>query len=67
MSMKQEGTFFHQDLIKIAMLDKVHSLKLDQSIVKAISECSKCKNFGSTHLNALLQPIMLIGLKSVWT
>ena len=53
----ETGGHFHQDLIKMALLDKVHSPKLNQSIMKAISDCAKCKNFGSTHLNALLQPI----------
>ena len=52
------GGHFHHDLIKIALLDRIHSPKLNQSIMRAISDCAKCKNFGSTHLNALLQPIM---------
>ena len=57
---KQEhkmGGHFHRNLIKILLLDRIHSPKLDQSIMTAISDCAKCKNFGSTHLNALLQPI----------
>ena len=51
------GGHFHQDLIKIMLLNRIHSPKLDWSIIVAISDCAKCKNFGGTHLNALLQPI----------
>jgi hypothetical protein len=39
------------------LLDRIHTPGLDQSIVKAISDCPRCKNFGGTHLHALLQPI----------
>ena len=53
----EKGGHFHRDLIKIALLDKIHTPYLDQSIVKAISDCARCKNFGGTHLHALLQPI----------
>ena len=53
----EKGGHFHRDLIKIALLNKIHTPYLDQSIVKAISDCARCKNFGGTHLHALLQPI----------
>ena len=53
----EKGGHFHRDLIKIALLDRIHTPNLDQSIVKAISDCARCKNFGGTHLHALLQPI----------
>ena len=53
----EQGGHWNQDGIKIALSDKIHSLKLDQSIVKAIMSCARCKGFGGTHLNALLQPI----------
>ena len=53
----EEGGHWHRDGIKMALLDKYHSPKLDESIVKAILDCARCKNFGSTHLHALLQPI----------
>ena len=53
----KKGGHFHCDLIKIPLLDKIHSPGLDQSIVKAISDCARCKNFGGTHLHTLLQPI----------
>ena len=53
----EKGGHFHRDLIKIALLDRIHTPCLDQSIVKAISDCARCKNFGGTHLHALLQPI----------
>jgi hypothetical protein len=48
---------WHRDSIKIALLDKIHSPKLDESIVTAITDCARCKNFGSMNLNALLNPI----------
>ena len=53
----ETGGHFHRDLIKMKLLDSIHSPKLDWSIMMAISDCAKCKNFGSTYLNALLQPI----------
>lgn len=53
----ETGRLFHRDLIKMTLLDRIHSPKLDWSIMTAISDCAKCKNFRSTHLNALLQPI----------
>ena len=53
----EQGGHWHRDGIKIALSDKIHSPKLDQSIVKAIMSCARCKGFGGTHLNALLQPI----------
>ena len=53
----EKGGHFHRDLIKIALLDKIHTPGLDQAIVTAIADCAKCKNFGGTHLHALLQPI----------
>jgi hypothetical protein len=52
-----KGGHFHRDLVKIALLDRIHTPNLDQAIVKAITDCAKCKNFGGTHLHALLQPI----------
>ena len=53
----EKGGHFHRDLIKMALLDKIHTPNIDQSIVKAIADCPRCKNFGGTHLHALLQPI----------
>jgi hypothetical protein len=53
----EKGGHWHRDNIKIALLDRIHSPKLDQSILKAVLDCARCKNFGSTHLHALLQPI----------
>ena len=46
------------DVIKVALMDQITSPDLDLSIIKAIQACAQCKNFGSTRLNALLQPIM---------
>lgn len=53
----KNGSHWHRDSIKIALLDKIHSLRLDQSIIKAIYNCARCKNFGGTHIHSLLQPI----------
>ena len=54
----EKNGHWHRDSIKISLLDKIHSPKLNQSIIKAILDCARCKNFGSMHLHALLQPIM---------
>jgi hypothetical protein len=53
----EKGGHFHRDLVKIALLDKIHSPSLNESIVKAITDCAKCKSFGKTNLHVLLQPI----------
>jgi hypothetical protein len=48
-----------KEATSIATSSKSHSSteSTPQSIVKAISDCARCKNFGGTHLHALLQPI----------
>ncbi|THG96055.1 hypothetical protein EW026_g5699 [Hermanssonia centrifuga] len=51
------GGHWGRDAVKLALLDRVWSPKLDQSIMDAISACGKCKNFGSTHLHSLLDPV----------
>ena len=51
------GGHWHRDNIKLALLDKIHSLALDSSIVTAIMNCARCKGFGGAHLHALLNPI----------
>jgi hypothetical protein len=53
-----EGGHWGHDGIKIALTNCIHSPKLDTSIMEAISNCSKCKNFGTPHLHSLLEPIM---------
>ena len=53
----QERGHFGRDLIKISLLDRICSPKLDKSIMTAIVECGRCKGFGGTHLAALLEPI----------
>ena len=55
----EQGGHWHRDAMKLALLDQYHSPKLDESIVKAITDCARCKNFGGTHLNSLLQPITM--------
>jgi len=49
---------WHKNNIKLALMDKVHSPALDSSITTAILQCTCCKGFGSTHLHALLNPII---------
>ena len=53
----EKGGHWHRDNVKIVLLDRIHSPKLDHSILKAVLDCARCKNFGSTHLHSLLQPI----------
>jgi hypothetical protein len=52
-----EGGHWGRDAIKIALTDRIYSPKLDATILTAIKECAKCKNFGSPHLHSLLEPI----------
>ena len=57
---KEEHTtngHWQRDAIKKSLLDRIWSPGLDTSIVKGIMDCGVCKNFGSTHLHALLDPI----------
>jgi len=51
------GGHWGRDAIKIALTDRIYSPKLDASILAAIGDCSKCKNFGTPHLHSLLEPI----------
>lgn len=51
------GGHWSRDLVKLKLMDRICSVCLDQSIIKALRDCGRCKNFGSTHLHALLQPI----------
>ena len=48
---------WQRDSIKKSLLDQIWSPGLDASIVKGITDCGVCKNFGGTHLHALLDPI----------
>ena len=52
----EQGGHWHRDAIKMALMDCYHSPKLDELIVKAITDCARCKNFGGMHLHSLLQP-----------
>ena len=36
----KKGGHFHHNLIKIALLNRIHTPNIDQSIVKAISDCA---------------------------
>jgi hypothetical protein len=53
-----EQGHFHRDSIKLILMDKFHSPRLDESILKAIADCTKCKGFGLAHLHSLLQPVI---------
>ena len=53
----EAGGHWGRDALKIALSDRYHSPKLDVLIMKALQECTKCKNFGAPKLNALLEPI----------
>jgi hypothetical protein len=55
----EAGGHFGRDLIKIALLDRICSPRLDKSIMAAIVECGRCKGFGGQHLAALMEPITL--------
>jgi transposase InsO family protein len=48
---------WQRDSVKKSLLDRIWSPGLDASIVKGITNCGTCKNFGGTHLHALLDPI----------
>ena len=48
---------WQRDSIKKSLLDRIWSPGLDTSIIKGISSCGVCKNFGGTHLHSLLDPI----------
>ena len=48
---------WQRDSVKKSLLDKIWSPGLDASIVKGITNCGVCKNFGGTFLHALLDPI----------
>ena len=48
---------FHRDNIKMVLMDKIQSPRLDELIVRVIKECAKCKGFGGMNLHALLKPI----------
>ena len=45
------------DSVKKALLDRIWSPGLDVSIIKGITNCGTCKNFGGTYLHSLLDPI----------
>ncbi|KAG2752850.1 hypothetical protein P692DRAFT_20670250, partial [Suillus brevipes Sb2] len=41
-----DGGHWGRDAIKLTLLDRICSPKLDASILEAIKDCAKCKNFG---------------------
>ena len=43
--------------VKKSLMDCIWSPGLDASIIKGITRCGVCKNFGGTYLHALLDPI----------
>jgi hypothetical protein len=52
------GGHFHCDSVKLALMDKYHSPRLDESIVSAIADCAKCKGFGPANLHSLMDPVL---------
>ena len=53
----EQGGHWHHDAIKMALLNRYHSPRMDKLIVKAVLECPHCKGCGGMHLHSLLQPI----------
>lgn len=53
----REGGHWGRDAIKMSLLDRICSPKLDASILTVIRDCAKCKNFGPTYVHSLLEPI----------
>src|ERR1700676_3152675 len=49
---EHEKVHMHRNHIKMQLLDKIYSPLLDASIMTAILECGRCKNFGSMHLHS---------------
>ena len=45
------------DSVKKSLMDRIWSPGLDASIIKGITGCGICKNFGGTFLHSLLNPI----------
>lgn len=52
-----DGGHWGRDLVKLHLLDRCWAPGLDKLILDAIGECGHCKNFGSTHLHSLMDPI----------
>ena len=48
---------WQRDSVKKSLLDRIWSPGLDASIIKGITNCGVCKNFGGKHLHSLLDPI----------
>lgn len=52
-----KGGHWQWDAIKRTLTDTIWTLCLDTFIIQGIKDCGHCKNFGGTHLHALLDPI----------
>jgi hypothetical protein len=53
----RKGGHWGRDTVEIVLMDKVWCPGMDTVILEAIRGCGTCKNFGSTHIHSLLQPI----------
>ena len=53
----ESNRHWQRDSVKKSLLDRIWSPGLDTSIVKGITDCGVCKNFGGKHLHLLLEPI----------
>jgi hypothetical protein len=49
----EQNGHWHRDSIKLALMNRVCSPGLDRSIVTAIEQCGKCRNFGGKNLHAI--------------
>lgn len=54
----RENRHWGRDLTKLKLMDQTFNPRLNQSIVTVLQQCPQCKNFGATHIHALLDPIM---------
>ena len=46
-----------RDSIKITLMDRIWCPGLDAVILDAIKDCTRCKNFGTSFVHSLLEPI----------
>ncbi|KIO05479.1 hypothetical protein M404DRAFT_141182, partial [Pisolithus tinctorius Marx 270] len=54
---RETGGHWGQDTLKIALTDHYYMPKIDLAVMKAIHDCTKCKNFSMPKLNSLSEPI----------
>ncbi|QRV99741.1 Retrovirus-related Pol polyprotein from transposon opus [Ceratobasidium sp. AG-Ba] len=57
LSVHEAGGHFGRDMTVLALQHRYHWPRLRQHATEAVKTCSRCKNFGSRLLSALLRPI----------